>query len=230
MLPTNQLRGSLLPLLALVLLVTQAQAQRPVRILYFDAPTGAPSSAHLYAGSRLVSETELPRHNFTETIEVPGGNLTLSFLPGVLEEGDDVPASAPKVSVPEGWDKALLLVFEDEKNPVLPIRIKAIDASDDVFGPGSVYFVNFSGIRVGGNVGDKRLDLKPMSFEIIKNPVRENGYYPTRLFSINQEGERPRRFVKQMWEHNGSDRQLLFIIPKPAPVFASYYCAPIRDF
>lgn len=141
-----------------------------------------------------------------------------------------IPKDAPSVKLPQGWHKALLLVFEDKSNPVMPIRIKGINASNDVFGPGSVYMMNFSELRIAGKVGDKDLDLKPKSFEIIKNPINKNGFYATKLFSAAKGDKKPRRFVKQMWQRDDDTRQVLFILPKPPPAFATYYCAPVRDF
>jgi hypothetical protein len=121
-----------------------------------------------------------------------------------------------------------LLVFEDKKNSTMPIRVQAIDASDTVFGPGSIYMINFSDVGVAGTVGDKKLVLKPKDVKIVKNPVSENGYYPAKLDKYVVGEEKPQRFIRQMWGHDAEVRQVLFILPKPAPLHATYYCAPIQ--
>ncbi|MEP4079432.1 hypothetical protein [Haloferula sp.] len=210
------------------LLTGIAHAERPLRILYFQAPAGAPEKACIYSADSMVMETELPRHNFSENIIIPKGDVTLRFLPKQLDDGAEMPIGAPGVKIPSGWQKVLLLVAESKENSVLPIRLKAINASDSVFGPGSIYMMNLSKIRVGGTVGDKKLDLRPSSVEIIKNPISGNGFYPTKLFSVATQGARPQRFIKQMWKKDDATRQVLFILPKPAPQYATYYCAPIE--
>jgi hypothetical protein len=203
---------------------------RPVRILYFKAPEGAPTEAYLYSGIEMVAHIDLPRSNFSQTFEIPRGNQEIRFLKTPITERQKIPKYAPAVRIPEAWQKALLLVFDDPNNPVMPITVKAIDASDNVFGPGSICAINFSKIGVIGTIGDKELKLGPMTSQIISDPIPENGYYPTKLFGVTERGAKPRRFIKQMWQHEQDTRQVLFILPKPAPRHATYYCAPIRDF
>lgn len=211
------------------LLTGIAHADRPLRLLYFQAPANAPEEVCVYAAGAMVAESELPRHNFSDNVVIPKGDTVLHFLPTPLSEGEELPEKAPKVRIPEGWQKVLLLVAEDKGNSILPIRVKAINASDSVFGPGSIYMMNLSKIRIGGTIGDKNLDLRPGKVQILKNPISGNGFYPTKLYSIATPGARPQRFIKQMWEKDGNTRQVLFILPKPAPQHATYYCAPISD-
>ena len=209
-------------------MATVCYAQRPAQILYFRAPAKAPTEAYLYAGDLMVAKTELPRSNFSQTFEIPDGDLNLRFLPSMLEEGAKVPTKIPGTRIPEGWEKTLLLVFEDSRNKAMPIRVQAINASDNAFGPGSVYVANFSEIGVMGTVGDKKLRLKPKAVEIIKSPISEEGYYPAKLDKVIVGDPKPQRFIRQMWGHDEKVRQVLFILPKPAPLHATYYCAPIR--
>lgn len=226
--PTSVLRwiiGTMICLLSGI-----AQAERPLKILYFQAPADAPEKACIYGAGEMLAETELPRYNFSDNIVIPKGDVLLRFLPQPLAEDAKIPKAAPRVRIPAGWQKILLLVAQDPKNAVLPIRVKAINASDGVFGPGSIYMMNMSKIRIGGTVGDKQLDLRPNSIEIIKNPIAGNGFYPTKLYSLATPGARPQRFIKQMWEKNATTRQVLFILPKPPPQHATYYCAPIPEF
>lgn len=218
---------------------------RPVKIMYYMAPADAPEEAYIYAGAKQISLTELTRKNFSETFLIPklggkgarrelasnvGGPVKLSFLPRLLNKGERVPVGAPSVLIPKGWDKVLLLVFPDTKNSVMPIRVKAINASDDKFGPGSIYMLNFSNLHIFGSVGDKKLNLKAKSEMILKNPINRNGMYPVILQALVKGVEKPRRFIKQMWSNSDNTRDVLFFIPRPAPMHATYYCAPVSDF
>ncbi|MGJ8641917.1 MAG: hypothetical protein ACSHX9_00800 [Luteolibacter sp.] len=214
---------------ALVLLqATVCHAQRPVQILYCQAGSDAPTEAYLYVGESLVVETELPRDNFSETFEISKGDIKLTFISSALEEGLTVPDGAPEVDISSEWKKVLLLVMEDNENATMPIRVKAIDASDKVFGLGSIYMCNLSEVEVAGTVGDKELVLKPGDVRVVKNPVRKAGSYPVKLDKQVADEKKPQRFIKQMWVHDEEVRQVLFILPKPAPQHATYYCAPIK--
>ncbi|MGJ8652753.1 MAG: hypothetical protein ACSHX8_05730 [Opitutaceae bacterium] len=203
---------------------------RPVRILYYQSPADAPTEAFIYAGKELLTKTDLPRSNFSDTFEIPGGDIQLRFLSQAIGIEQKMPKRAPSATIPEAWQKVLLLVFENAENPILPVRVQAIDASDHVFGAGSVYFMNFSEVGIAGMVGDKQLKLRPKSINVIKNPISENGFYEAKLDAYVAKGEKPRRFIKQMWKHSDQTRMVLFILPKPAPRHVTYYCAPVDDF
>ncbi|MGJ8650352.1 MAG: hypothetical protein ACSHX4_08325 [Opitutaceae bacterium] len=220
------------PLVALMcLLASICNGQnRPVRILYYQAPSGAPTEANIYVGAAPLGKIDLPRSNFSGTFEIPRGDILLSFLPAPLGPQEKMPERAPAAKIPETWDKVLLLVFENDRNPIMPIRVQPINASDDVFGPGSIYMVNFSDIGIAGAIGDKELQLKPKSVKIIKDPIPQNGFYNAKLDAYIGKGEKPRRFIKQMWQHEQNTRQILFIFPRPAPRYATYYCAPVEGF
>ena len=83
------LMGFLLSFLAPCLM-----AERPLRILYFQAKSDAPEKASLYVGGKPLQETELPRHNFTKNIEIPDGDVVLSFLPQALPSDAALPKGA----------------------------------------------------------------------------------------------------------------------------------------
>ncbi|BDS05909.1 hypothetical protein NT6N_09490 [Oceaniferula spumae] len=209
-----------------------AHADRPVRILYFQSPADSPEEAYLYAGPKMIGQTELPRYNFSKTFEIPNAKnkIRLTFLPKPLEEGQKIPRGAPSVIIPTQWQKVLLLVSENKNNSTMPIKVTAINASNNVFGPGSIYMMNLSQLRIGGTIGDQKIDLQPRTVKIVKNPSNTNGVYPTKLYSVHKPGDTPQRFIRQMWGHDNQERKVLFILPKPAPQHATYYCAPLRDF
>ena len=112
----------------------------------------------------------------------------------------------------------------------MPIRILKINASDNVFGPGSIYALNLSHNVIAGTLGDKKLQMKPESTTILENPVSANGFYAAKVYFARKEDKKPRPFIKQMWEHSNTTRQVLFIFSKPPPHYATYFCAEVRDF
>jgi len=203
---------------------------RPVKVIYYMAPKNAPKMAHLYVAKKEVAKTPLPTQNFSDTFSIPKGDLQIHFSPKTLAE-DQLPSpQLPTIHVPKSWKKILLVVFHHPKNKAMPIRVKAINASDNHFPTGSTYILNLSKIGVKGTIGKKEILIKPRSHLILKNAIAGNGYYPVNLQSYVQGETRPRRFIKQMWQKSDQVRNVLFILPKPAPLHATYYTAPIRDF
>lgn len=214
---------------ALVLpMATICHAERPVQILYCHAGADAPSEASLYSEGSLVAQVELPRDNFSESFEIPKGDIKFSFLPGALEKGAQVPEDAPSVDISAKWEKILLLVIEDNENATMPIRVQAVDASDKVFRPGSIYMNNFSEVEVVGTIGDKEIVLNPGDAKVLKRPVSKAGSYPVKLEKRMPGEDSKQRFIRQMWVYDEEVRQVLFILPKGAPQHATYYCAPLQ--
>lgn len=205
-----------------------AQEDRAAKILYFEAGAQEPEEVFMYSKEGFFAESELPRDNFSPNFLIPKGVSSITFFP----KSNAVPKElegAPQVSFSADWKKILFLVFKDSKNKIMPIRVRAINASADIFGPGSIYAINFSRMTVAGEVGDKKLLLKPQKTEIIKNPISKTGFYPTVLQLKGPEMKKPRDFVKQMWAHHQKHRRMLFIMPRKPPHFATYKFTVIKD-
>ncbi len=122
------------------------------------------------------------------------------------------------------------MVSEDLENAVFPITLNAIDASDDVFGPGELLFINFSEIGIFGMIGDKKLVLKPKTTALISSPASKKEDYYVQLDSVEGTIETRRWFLRQRWRHQPEQRYVAFVIPLPKPRVAKIYATPIRDF
>ncbi len=208
----------------------KSEKGRAVKILYLQSGSNAPAETYVHTVKGEAIVTPLPRSNFSKTFYIPKGDTKLAFTAGALEEDEEVPAEAPSVLIPASWEKALLLVFKDDKNVVMPIRVQAINASSNHFKKGSMYMINYSKVILFGTLDTKKLVLKPESTQIFEYPGGKNGYYPVKLDAKVKGEKRNRRFIRQMWSYGTDIRHLLFVIPKKAPIHATYYCAPIRDF
>ncbi|MGZ0655767.1 hypothetical protein ACWPKO_11035 [Coraliomargarita sp. W4R53] len=213
-------------------------ADRVARILYYGASAEAPKNAVVYQArtgpkSTAVGEPQgiqLPRHNFTKSFDLDGGKLRLSFLPSRLAEEVPVPEEAPSVMIPKNWEKVLLLVFADPSNPVMPIRVKALNASDDVFGPGELLFINYSEISIFGLLGEQKLLVHPGTMKVVSSPMSKMGEYQVKLDSVEGDIESRRWLMRQTWRHHPGVRRVVFAFPLPAPRTVKLYSAPIRDF
>lgn len=205
-------------------------ADRVVRILYYDAPTDAPKSAFMYQGGEEAQQVSLPRRNFSKSFNLVEGDLRVSLLPAALPEDTPVPEAAPSINIPKDWEKVLILAFPDPSNQILPIRLKALDASDDVFGPGELLFINFAEVSIFGLVGEHKLLLHPETIKVISHPIPERGEYQIKLDSVKGDIESRRWLMRQTWRHQPNVRRVVFVLPLPAPRTVRLYSAPIRDF
>ncbi len=200
------------------------------RILYYGAPKNAPKTAFVYQNQTTSQEVELSRYHFSDSFDIPAGDAVLKFLPRELLTDESVPESAPQLKIPKEWKKVLILVSEDLNNKTFPIRLNAIDASDDVFGQGEILFFNFSEVSVFGMVGEKKLILKPETTALISDPISDKGDYLVELDSIRNTIETRRWLLRQTWHHQPKYRYVAFVLPMPKPRVAKIYSTPIRDF
>jgi hypothetical protein len=218
-------------LLSVVLLITSSvSADRVARIMYYGASKAAPKTAFAYDQSGASQVVELGRHHFSDSFEIPSGDIVLRFVSKALPDDQPVPETAPGLKIPKEWKKVLIMVSEDLENTVFPITLNAIDASDDVFGPGELLFINFSEIAIFGMVGDKKLVLKPETTALISNPASKREDYYVQLDSVESTIETRRWFLRQRWRHQPEQRYVAFVIPLPKPRVAKIYATPIRNF
>ncbi|MDQ8196179.1 hypothetical protein QEH59_17215 [Coraliomargarita sp. SDUM461004] len=169
--------------------------------MYYDAPDSAPKDAFIYQGDEAAGRVPLPRRNFSKPFELAEGALRVSLLPAALAEGVSIPEQAPAIQIPKEWDKVLILAFPDPNNPIFPIRLKALDASDDVFGPGELLFINFAEVSIFGMVGEQKLLLHPETIQVISHPIPDKGEYQIKLDSVKNDIESRRWLMRQTWRH-----------------------------
>ncbi|CAA7183579.1 Unannotated, partial [Lentimonas sp. CC8] len=202
----NHLKVAFLVALS-IFAIMSAHADRVARILYYGAPKSAPKTSFVYTAQgegysrRNPQEVALERHNFSKSFLLAKGAIRLGFLPQRLPERAVFPDEAPSLSIPASWSKVLILVFEDPNNPIMPIRVEAIDASDNVFGPGELLFINYSEASIFGMVGDKKLLLKPQTTVLLSEPAKEKGSYRVKLDSVKDTIETRQWFLRQSWRH-----------------------------
>ncbi|MGJ8671835.1 hypothetical protein [Rubritalea sp.] len=209
---------------------TSEKTKRLAKVMYYGATSDAPDKAFVYEPGGEPQEVELPRYNFTESFELKKDTVQLAFLPRVINEDEQVPLSSPIVKIPASWDRVLLLILEDKKNKIMPIRILPINASEGEFGKGEICFMNFSAVTVFGKVGDKKLLSKPKSKVTIKDPLQNRGGYMVKLdFSEGSIANR-RSLVQQRCLFDPDARVLTLVLPLAPPRLVRLYSAPINDF
>ncbi|MGJ8644289.1 MAG: hypothetical protein ACSHX9_12845 [Luteolibacter sp.] len=198
-------------------------------MLYFKAPKDAPEVAVVYQKGKEPVEVDLERNNFSRSFDLANGDILLRFLPSILAEDAEFPANAPSARVPEGWEKVLILAFQDPKNSVMPVKFKVINASAGKLGKGDRMFINFTENDVVGLVGKKRLALKANATAIVKNAAAPNEEYQVQLDRIDPVRKKRLTFIRQTWRQSATRRSLIFIYSPPGSTSVTYYNAPVRD-
>ena len=216
----------------LLLLVGHASAERFAKVIYFQAPKGAPKHAFVYQshGQGDAQQVSLKRRKFSASFKLEAGEQHLVFLPAVLPEGAEVPLDSPSVVIPEDWEQVILFVFENEQNPVMPIGVLAFDASEGTFGPGEIMFINQSDLIVGGLIAGEKQIIKDKTIKVVDPQLEERGEFNLILDSYNPTEKQKRNLIRKRWLHIPSFRNVVFITNAPPPRMAKAFVAEIRSF
>jgi len=203
-------------LLPALLLILPATAQEPVkksrmiRLLFLNAPPGAPQAAHLHDG-RSSQEVKLPRMNLSPLYEVPSGPLNLRLLDKAVEDSKQIPAEAPAALIPESIGDVYLLCISDPANTVLPIRIDVVDAGKEKFRDGMMLWFNLTPHTVGGMLGKEKIQIKPHDRLFVNAPVDKEDSYPVIVLHMIKGDDQIYPICETRWMHDPKTRQLVFV-------------------
>lgn len=184
------------------------------RILFFDAPAGAPQKLFLFDGSSS-QEVDLPKMNFSQLYQLASGKIAVTLLPEAIDDPEKIPVGAPKVSVPEGVVDFYLLVTSDKENKVAPVRMQVVNAGMDRLRPGQMLWFNLTPNIIEGKVGIQRLQAMPNSRVVLDPPARAAGEFPIKLsFRIPGDG-RSHPLFSTSWGHDPRSRNIVFADVQP---------------
>lgn len=198
---------------------------RTCRLVFLDGPSnGTLETLHMFDGSNF-QQVELPRLNLSPVYKLPGGNLNLQFFPSQPADPKNLPTGAPSVKLPESLTDIYLIVTNDSTNKVAPVRILAINADNTQLGLGEMLFFNLTAKRVGGIIGSQKLDIKPGSRELIREPRSGAGDYPVDLYFLIDGDDFIHPLCETQWRHDPRSRNLVFVIndgPRKSPRIRSF--------
>lgn len=198
----------------MVAFAQQAAPKHTCRILYFNAPAGAPEKLFLFDGTES-QEVELPKMNFSPVYELAPGKLTIALLPEAPADPTKIPANAPKVAVPEGVVDFYLLVSSDKTNKVAPVRMQVINAGSDKLKLGQMLWFNLTDKTVGGMVGTEKLLAKPNKRLVLDAPAKGHVDYKVSL-SFRIPGDKQLYpLADTSWRHDPRSRSVVFIHDDP---------------
>ncbi len=191
-----------------------AGGTRTVRILFLNAPPGAPHTAHLHDGS-TCREVELPRMNLSAVYELPGGPLQVRLLATPVADPKQIPVGTPAAAIPESIGDAYLLCFSDPANPVMPVRIDVVDAGKEKFSDGMMLWFNLTPHAIGGMLGKEKVRLKPQERALVKAPIDEQDSYPVIILHMIKGDDQIYPICETRWVHDPRSRQLVFVFAEP---------------
>jgi hypothetical protein len=184
---------------------------RTCRILFLSPPPDAPRKLQLFDGTSC-KEIQLPEMNFSEVHILPPGNLTLRLLAAPVNTGEEVPAGAPSAKVPETVSDCYLVITGDPSNKVVPVRFQVIDAGQTRFPSGRMMWFNLSPKAIGGDVGSRKLAMKPNSRVLLEAPARGTEPYQVNLSYRLPDDPRPYPICQTQWIHDPRSRMVVFVL------------------
>jgi hypothetical protein len=196
---------------------------RTCRVLFLSAPDKAPATPYLFDG-KSSSLITLPTKNFSEVYPLAAGNITLSLVPRPFAEKEVLPAGTPSVQIPENIKDCYLLVAHEPEFRTL--RIQMVNANAETFKAGQMLWYNLTPHVVGGTLGERTINIKPQSRQIVDAPAKGFESYKVKLGYMAAGTKRAEPLSSTLWRHNPEARSVVLVFMRPdttVPRIASFY-------
>lgn len=202
---------SLLCLASLTSADPSADHIRTCRIIFPERLNDSPKFAQLFDG-KSSQNVELPTMNFSPVISLAVGEVTLFMTSEPVTDPKKLPATTPKLIIPEDVNDFYIVVSPDIENPTLPVKMELIILKDDEFKLGETLWINKTKHQIAANLGESKVSVEAESQAISKNPIEKSGYYRAEFtYQINGEGDF-KKITEQQWWHDANSRHLAFVI------------------
>jgi hypothetical protein len=219
----STLLAALSCLLGIAFSQDSARPIRTCRVLFLSAPDKAPAKPYLFDG-KSSSEITLPTKNFSEVYPLAAGNITLSLVPRPFAEKEVPPAGTPSVKIPENINDCYLLIAHDPESGNL--RIQMVNANAEMFKAGQMLWYNLTPHVVGGTLGERTINIKPQSRQIVDAPAKGFESYKVKLGYMPAGTKRAEPLSSTLWRHNPEARSVVLVFMRPdttVPRIASFY-------
>jgi hypothetical protein len=220
------------PLLACLLFgCAHAAPERTCRIVFLDRAADAPKRLHLFDGE-TSQEVELPSMNLSPVYKLAQGANRLKLLSAKAEDPEGVSPDAPSLEIPEDHTDLVLLVLSDPDNRIAPVRMEAVNLSDENFKIGRTLWMNRTDKAIEAKLGNQTLSLDPVSSKIVEAPLSEegaaaSGYYAATFTYQSEPDGAFEPITEQQWWHDANSRHLGFITNSGGRLPKIFY---FRDF
>lgn len=208
-----------------------ASPERTCRILFLDRAVDAPKRLHLFDGEKF-QEVELPGVNLSPVYKLAQGVIRLKLLSTKVEDPEEVSPDAPSIEIPKDHTDFVLLILSDPDNRIAPVRMEAINLSDENFKIGRTLWMNRTDKAIQAKLGEQTLSLEPVSTMICDAPLSDKGVPTSGYYSatFTYQAERNGAFApitEQQWWHDANSRHLGFIVNTGGKLPKIYF---YRDF
>ena len=183
---------------------------RTCRIIFPERPNDAPKVAYLYDGE-YNHRVNLPSMNFSEVIELPQGERTITIWPSKITDPENIPPEAPQLAVKAGVHDFYILISPHRANPTFPLQMRLIDISDEELKPGQTLWINQTDHQITGVLGDQAISMRPKSETVLKSPRSSSGYYRAEFSYQSVAKGEVKKITEQQWWHDANSRHLGFI-------------------
>lgn len=204
------------------------EAKRSCRIVFPERPKEAPKAAYLFDGSKSQRIT-LPSMNFSEVVELPGGELTIALTPNEVSDPKVLSPGTPLIKIPEKVTDFYIIITPDPANHDLPVKMNLVETGGGKLNSGETLWYNFTEHRIAAKLGGAAMTLDPTGRTISKDPAPTSGYYIAR-FAYQAEGKGAfAPITEQQWWHDANSRHLGFIVNSGGKLPKIYFYRDFRD-
>lgn len=195
-------------------LMTGAHAQDKTTLQFLAFPKMIPPvPVELIIGDNKTIEVQTPGHELSPAYKVPPLESIVVGKTSVNAEGEAVFEVYGKAKSIGGSRQIILLLRKGKENSdgfvVLPINGELAN-----FKGGSYFFINASGLNVGGVIGDSKFALKPGQQHLLKpKPDFEGDVCQVTL--AYQREDKWKTFKDTRWSANEAYRSLVFFYQNP---------------
>ncbi len=187
-----------------------APAKRTCRLLFLNPPSGAPTEAYLYDGTKS-QKVELASMSLSDVHPIATGATALRLLASPVEKPELVPADSPAAKLGESLTDFYIIISSDPDNKVLPLRMQVINAGDGKFSNGHMMWYNLTGNRIGGILGNQKLDLAANSKSVMDPPTAGAGDFDVQLYYARPGNPKAFPICRTKWMHDPRSRMLMFV-------------------
>lgn len=170
--------------------------------------------------------------NLSPVYKLAQGANRLKLLSAKAEDPEGVSPDAPSLEIPEDHTDLVLLVLSDPDNRIAPVRMEAVNLSDENFKIGRTLWMNRTDKAIEAKLGNQTLSLGPVSSKIVDAPLSDKGvatsgyYVATFTYQAEPDGAfEP--ITEQQWWHDANSRHLGFITNSGGRLPKIFY---FRDF
>jgi len=203
-----------------------ADSKRICRIVFPERPPGAPKVGYLFDGKKNYP-VQFASMNFSDIIELPSGDLTLSVATAEISDPKNLPADAPIVKISENIQDFYLLLSPGSSNGQL--RMNLVNVSGGALKPGETLWFNLTAHRIAAKLGESKMLVEPKNKTVSKSPLAASGYYTAEL--VYQPGAvgSYQRITEQQWWHDVNSRHVGFIVDSGGRLPKIYFYCDFRD-